>query len=851
MTDHEHMLPANIDAERDVLGSILRNRDALTAVVSWLQPSMFYLEKHRWVYEAVLACFSRREPPDIRMVSEELRRRDQLEIIGGMSYLYGIDDTLVTSYHVGYYARIVERLAGNRELIAAGGQIAALGYDEQDELESVRAKAQTILTQATQGGRSEDLVHIRDVMMRVWESIHSAHAPGIKTGFRDLDEMTGGLQRGDLIILAARPSVGKTSCALSLLYNIAARYNQPGLLFSLEMNQDQLAIRLASIHSGINSGDIRDRLVQEGEPMARLADAFGVVSELPIILCDNASMSIAGVRARVMRHLQQYPNSVVIVDYLQLMLGGKSENRVQEVSQISRGLKQIARDANVPLIALSQLSRAVEGRTSHVPMLSDLRECVTGSTRLINADTGHWVPIREVKPGDKVLGLNTDDLTAPFVVGDVWSTGIKPVFTVTTRTGRRITATINHPLLTATGWCAVGYLQPGDLIATTMKLQSHGTADLSPDLCRLLGYLTGDGTYQHHRAVGFISSDPATFADVVSIVSHHFPDVSVRMKHDDQRYQEANFVCLQENGYGKPHGNPLREWLREIGVEGQRDSTKHVPPFVFENVLNAAQFVAGYLSSDGCVKVRFKGSKSPKWAIHFDTVSRALAEDIQALLLILGVIACVDGGHMSVKRTKPIYRINVATSAHNLRRFAQIVPAIGRKGELLKVMLESLTKRQTGNHLFTLPKEVSSLLASKARRRDQGKRMRRDVCAEWAERLDDNELRRWANSDLLWEPIASIEPAGEEEVFDISVPGCGNFVGNGIIAHNSGALEQDADIVIFIYRDELYDKETDRKGIAELHVAKHRNGPIGVVPLRFDAATTRFSDLSHRTPEGY
>jgi replicative DNA helicase len=373
MTEREHMLPANIDAERDVLGSILRNRDALTAVVSWLQPGMFYLEKHRWVYEAVLTCFSRHEPPDIRMVSEELRRRDQLELVGGIAYLSSIDDALLSSYHIEYYARIVERLAGSRDLIAAGGRIAALGYDEQDELEVARAHAQTILTQATQGGRSEDLVHVRDVAMREWDAMNSAHVAGIKTGFRDLDEMTGGLQHGDLLILAARPSVGKTSMALSLAYGLG-KQQHPVLLFSLEMTKEQLIHRLVSIHSGITSTAIRDRLVAEGEPMARLADAFGVVSELPIILCDNAGMTIAGVRARVMRHLQHYPDSVIIVDYLQLMIGGKSENRVQEVSHISRGLKQIARDANVPLIALSQLSRAVETRTSHVPMLSDLRE---------------------------------------------------------------------------------------------------------------------------------------------------------------------------------------------------------------------------------------------------------------------------------------------------------------------------------------------------------------------------------------------------------------------------------------------------------------------------------------------
>lgn len=372
MTEHDKTVPANIEAERAVLGSVLRNRDALTAIAAWLTPGMFYLEKHARIYEAMLACFGRREPPDIRMVSEELRRRVQLEGVGGLRYLDELDDATPTSYHVQSYARIVERLAVNRALIAAGGTIAAIGYDEQDDTESAIARAQTVLHAATQRGRNDDLIHIRDVLAREWESLHGGHEPGIMTGFCDLDELTGGLHNGDLILLAARPSVGKTSMALSLAYGLASR-QRPVLFFSIEMSRDQLAQRMLSMHTRIDLGKIRDHRVPLAD-MDTLAEAFGVVSEFPIVLCDDATMTVAGMRARVMRHLQDYPGSVVIVDYLQLMIGGKAENRVQEVSQISRGMKQLARDANVPLIALSQLSRAVEGRTSHVPLLSDLRE---------------------------------------------------------------------------------------------------------------------------------------------------------------------------------------------------------------------------------------------------------------------------------------------------------------------------------------------------------------------------------------------------------------------------------------------------------------------------------------------
>jgi replicative DNA helicase len=317
--------------------------------------------------------------------------------------------------------------------------------------------------------------------------------------------------------------------------------------------------------------------------------------------------------------------------------------------------------------------------------------------------------------------------------------------------------------------------------------------------------------------------------------------------------REAAFVTTYDNGYGKPYGKPLREWLRSLGILGQRDNVKRVPGWVFEaGSVGAREFLAGYLATDGCVKVR--PTERGGWIIHFDTVSLGLAEDVQALMLRIGVVSSIGKGGDTTKSAQPIYRLMVSSKVENLRLFASQVSVRGKKAQLLQAILDTSDGEQTNPGLFGLPPEVSADLAISAfgahqSWRHQGKRMRRDTCLEWATRLNDGNLRDWAMSDLLWEDVLSIVPVGEAEVFDIRVPDCANFLANGIIAHNSGAIEQDADIVMFIYRDEVYNPDTDRKNIADIIVAKHRNGPVGQVSLFFQAAQTRYRDLELRTPD--
>lgn len=380
----DRSLPADIHAERGVLGAIMLERDAIVAVATRLPADYFYLEKHALIYEAMLACYNRRVPPDLSTVADELRRQGKLDQIGGIGFLGELSAEVPTAVHVEYYAEIVERTALLRRLIEAGGKITALGYDEAQDLEITLDRAEAELFNVSQRRNSQDFVHIGRVVDNLFEQVthlqeRRGEVVGVPTGYQDLDEITGGLQPSDLVILAARPSVGKTSLALSIAYNVAFHAYNSGSsgnaigVFSLEMSREQLAQRLLAMHTGIDTQRLRTGNLRE-QDLQNVMEAMGVLSELPIYIEDTPGQSIAEVRSKARRLQAEVGIYLVVIDYLQLMQGRRSDNRVQEVSEISRGLKALARELNVPVLALSQLSRAVEGRTNHVPMLSDLRE---------------------------------------------------------------------------------------------------------------------------------------------------------------------------------------------------------------------------------------------------------------------------------------------------------------------------------------------------------------------------------------------------------------------------------------------------------------------------------------------
>jgi len=374
----ERLPPHNLEAEEAVLGSLLLDPTCIVQIASFLHVGDFYREKHNWIYEADLALYDRHDVIDVVTLCDELERRGRLEEVGGPAYITSLLDAVPTAVHVEHYARIVERCAILRRLINAGSEIVRLGYQEDADVAEALDKAQELVFKVAERRLSRDFVSLRDALRDYFDQLDMLHARkgrvmGIPTGFHDLDELLGGLHRSDLIIVAGRPSVGKTSFALGMAQHAAVVEKRPVAIFSLEMSVEQLVQRLLCSEAEVDSHRLRGGYISD-EEWQRITHAFGVLSEAPIFVDDTANISAMELRTKARRLKAEYDIAAIFIDYLQLMQGRGLENRVQEVSEISRSLKALARELDVPVVALSQLSRAVETRSPHIPVLSDLRE---------------------------------------------------------------------------------------------------------------------------------------------------------------------------------------------------------------------------------------------------------------------------------------------------------------------------------------------------------------------------------------------------------------------------------------------------------------------------------------------
>ncbi len=374
----ERLPPQNIEAEQSLLGSILIDPEALVRVSTTVRPEDFYRETHGIIYEAALELHERRQPADFVTLRDALEQRNQLELVGGTAYLTTLVNSVPTSAHAEYYANIVQRTATLRRLIDAATEITGLAYKPTDDVEEVIDHAEQILFAVAERRHTRDLAPISQVVARYYERIQflaERDQPlGIPTGFEQLDALLGGLQPSDLIILAGRPGMGKTALALTIATSAAKRFGIRVALFSLEMSAEQLVQRLIAAETGINSQRLRKGKVEEHE-WQLIVQAASALSETNVFIDDSPMLTVMEMRSKARRLHSQYGLDLVVVDYLQLMQGDRrSENRVQEISNISRGLKALARELNVPVLALSQLSRAVESRQDKRPQLSDLRE---------------------------------------------------------------------------------------------------------------------------------------------------------------------------------------------------------------------------------------------------------------------------------------------------------------------------------------------------------------------------------------------------------------------------------------------------------------------------------------------
>ncbi len=372
--------PQNLDAEKSLIGAVLIDEEVMADVSENVKAIDFYDKNHGIIFGAMIRLFEKHKPVDLLTLTDELKRKDELDAIGGSAYLTELTNYVPTAAHAATYAEMVAQKAIRRRLIHASADISELGYDESTTTQELLEKAEAELFSVSDQSIKQDLVSIDSILMESFDRIEELHKNkgelrGIRTGYRDLDNMTAGLQRSDLIILAARPAMGKTTLVTNLAYNVATIEKKPVLFFSLEMSKEQLVDRMLADAANVDSWNIRTGKLSD-EDFLKLSEASGELAEAPIFIDDTPGLSVLEMRTKARRKNHESQLGLIIVDYLQLMQasGNHAGNRVQEVSEISRGLKLIARELNVPLIALSQLSRSVETRTPPIPQLSDLRE---------------------------------------------------------------------------------------------------------------------------------------------------------------------------------------------------------------------------------------------------------------------------------------------------------------------------------------------------------------------------------------------------------------------------------------------------------------------------------------------
>jgi replicative DNA helicase len=650
---------------------------------------------------------------------------------------------------------------------------------------------------------------------------------------------------GDHNFVANDVIVHNSALVTNFAENVALNPERPRpvALFSLEMSESELAQRFIASQASIKGDDLRKGRLKDERKWKRVLETAARYDKSPLFVDDSSDIGILEVRAKARRLHQQTMAEygglgMVIVDYLQLMrTDARQDNRVQAVGEVSRGLKILARELSVPVIALSQLSRGVESRTDKRPMLSDLRECVTGDTLVVLAD-GSRTPIADlVGTEPTVLALDETDQLVTAQADAVWPVGKRSIVDVHLASGRRLRCTADHRIRSGAGWSRAEELQPGDRVGLARCLPEPAVTEPWPeDHLVLLGHLVGDGSYVKGRPLRYSTASEENSAAVREAAERAF---GARVARHAGRGGWHQLVISDRDPGG------VGCWLEGLGIHGNRAHDKHLPAGVFRLPDEQVGLLLRHLwATDGTIWSGARRDGRPIRRLMFSTCSVRLAADVAALLLRLGIVA------RTVTTTShdgsALHNVVVAGAEAELA-FLDRVGAFGPRVAAAHALRAALAGVRVDANVDTLPMDVwvtvrqataTAGLAPRAMASPS-----RATVLDHAEHLGSAELAALAANDLFWDRVVDVAPAGEEEVYDLTVPGPECWIADGIVSHNSGQIEQDADLVMFIYRDEYYNENTDRPGEADLIIAKHRNGGLGDVPLTFQGEYPRFLGL--------
>jgi replicative DNA helicase len=861
-TERLRLPPHSVEAEQSLLGGLMLDQRAWDQVADAVRSEDFYRADHRLIFAAIGALVERNQPPDAVTVSEHLERLGELPAAGGLDYIARIVEETPSAANVRAYANIVREHAMARELIQIGGDIATSVHNSEGRTvnELVDLAEQRVFDIAERGQRrGAGFVPIKQVLSQTIDRLDVlSHAgsdvTGVATGFTEMDRLTAGLQRGDLVVIAGRPSMGKSTLAVNIAENAAIGHQMPVAIFSMEMSAEQIAFRMISSVGRVNQSHLRRGKLTD-EDWSRIDSAVTMMSSASIHIDDGASLTPTEVRARARRLKREHGLELIVIDYLQLMqVAGTVENRATEISEISRSLKALAKELQVPVIAISQLNRSVEQRTDKRPVMSDLRECVTGDT-LVCCTDGRRVPIRDlVDMTPEVWSLDAHQRLTRAAADKVWRVGRKHVSRVQLASGRSLRATAEHRLLSGGGWTTVAELVPGQRLALARRMPEPARPTRWPEEhLILLGHLVGDGSYLVNRPMRYTtaSEDNST---AVRAAAESFGSRVTRYAGRGRWHQ----LLISGNG-NRWHPAGVGRWLKDLGIFGQRSHEKCLPPAVFGLGDDQIALLLRHLwATDGSVTLRKPRSRgAPR--VYFATSSPRLAHDVAALLLRLGIVARLRMVHTAGAR--PMHTVDVSGSEAQ-RRFVGVVGGFGPRAGAVAELGRHLSAIEPNPNVDTVPLEVFGAIRAQMRARGVTTRamaqMRgtayggtshfrfapsRAMVSDYARLLDAPEIAEWSESDIFWDRVVAVVPEGEEDVFDLTVPGPANWLADGLVTHNSGAIEQDADLIVFIYREEVYEPETPRKGVADIIIGKQRNGPIGEFHLTFLGEYTKFENL--------
>ena len=861
--------PQNIEAEKSLLGCLMIDQDAIFKVADFLQIKDFYKPIHQDIFECIVELFAKREPVDLLSVSSKLSEYQKLEVSGGASYLTDLINVVPTASNVLHYAKIVQEKRVLRDLISAGYDISNLALQEAEAIDVLLDKAEKRIFAIAQKSLSQSFTQVKDTLEETWKRIEDLSKQkgalrGIPTGFRDLDNKLAGLQRADLVILAARPSIGKSAMAIDIAKNVACKYKIPVGIFSLEMSKDQIVDRLISAQADVDLWRIRTGKLSDQGPnndFERIQKAMAELAEAPLYIDDVSSSNVIQMRAMARRLAMDKGLGLLIIDYLQLMEGrGNTDNIVQQVSENSRALKGIAKELNIPVLVLSQLSRAVEHRMPPIPRLSDLREsgCLTGDTLITRADTGERIPIKDLvgQTDIPVHSLNFDFKIKEKLISKVFSTGEKMVYELTTRSGFKIKASSNHPFWRIDGWKRLEELKTGDKIATPAEIKiSKPKNELTKNEIILLAHLLGDGCILPKQPYHYTSADWENIKIVEKTAKELFSINSKIIK--QKNWWHIYLTSPYHLTHNKQH--PITKWFETLGIQRVRSYEKEIPQKVFSlDNERLALFLKHLWATDGNISLKPLRNKQTQVSIYYSSTSYQIAQSVKSLLLKFGIRSKISEKHKANYRI--CYTVSVYGKEHQLR-FLELIGCYGERGEKIPQFIEKLNRTKSNTNLDVWPKETWKFIIDPIRKnqgmswRDFSKGIETQYCgdslfkngisaermARIANTLQSPALWEIAKADIFWDEIVEIKKLKIETVYDLTVPGTHNFVANGIIAENS--IEQDADVVMFIYREDKYKPNTERKNVAEIIIAKHRNGPTGKIDLYFDETRATFRDL--------